>query len=320
MNNKDFLQSWDWGKFQESLGAKIWRLNFNNQILALVIKKELLFGLNYLYIPRGPVIKKADKKSFKNFLEEVKKIAEQEKSVFLKIEPVEIDDDSKNILNDFNFKKSDEIQPLKTLLIDLSKSEDEILGKMEHDTRYSIRVAQKRGVVIKKSFGAIQEEKKRMLEIFYEMFKETARRNKIVIYPEKYFRNFFDFVNDIDMGIFNAYLEGNPIASAIIFFYNNQAFYLYAASKTGYGRYSAPSLILWEAILEAKKKGCRNFDFWGISFDNKNWRGITDFKKSFGGKEYEYFGARDYIFNAPLYKLYQFFNKIRKSWRKISRF
>lgn len=320
-NNPEFLQSWDWGEFQKSLGAKIWRLDCGNQIFALLLRKELPLGFNYLYTPRGPVINKLSEENLQNFLKQVKEIAKREKSIFLKIEPTKVNVVLEKILAKNAFIKGDEVQPLETLVIDLVKSENEILKKMEHDTRYAIRTAAKRGVVIKSSSGLSREEKEKILEAFYKTLQETARRNKIIVYSKRYFEKLINLSGDIRLEIFTAELEGKTIAFAVILFYNNRAFYLYAASESGYGRYNAPSLILWEAILAAKKGGMKNFDFWGFSDNrNKHWAGHSAFKKSFGGERLEYPGAWDYVFNRPLYFVYRFFGKTRKLWRKISRF
>jgi lipid II:glycine glycyltransferase (peptidoglycan interpeptide bridge formation enzyme) len=55
--------------------------------------------------------------------------------------------------------------------------------------------------------------------------------------------------------------------------------------------------ILWEAILEGKRRGCRWFNFWGVVGDdqeNHPWFGLSRFKKGFGGEEVWYLHARDY--------------------------
>jgi lipid II:glycine glycyltransferase (peptidoglycan interpeptide bridge formation enzyme) len=65
----------------------------------------------------------------------------------------------------------------------------------------------------------------------------------------------------------------------------------------------ASYLIQWEAILDAKIKGFKFYDFWGV--DEKKWPGITRFKTGFGGKEVEYVGAWDYVFQPGWYWIYR---------------
>ncbi len=308
----EFLQSWSWGEFQKKMGVKIWRLNAANNLQALVLKKNLPMGKSYLYIPRGPYIKDLDvfleaPEIIGEFLEKIKKIARQEKAVFLKIEPLDNNQKLADFFNQRGFVKSDKVQPVKTRLIDLSLSEEKILASMEHDTRYAIRAAQKRGVEIVKDIDT---------DALYDLLQETSARQKIKIYSREYFQYLFSGQGDIKVEIFLAGLEEKPIAGALILFYHKRAVYLYAAYKSGYGKFNAPSFILWEAIKEAKKRGADYFDFWGVDEDNENWAGLTAFKKSFGGKEYVYPGARDYVLDGKFYLMYKWGKKLRDFFEK----
>ena len=84
-NNGSFLQSYQWGEFQKSLGRSFWRIE-EEKIKALVIKYELPLVGNYLYCPRGPV-EEPSNKDWSKFLGKIKQIAEKEKSIFFKVEP-----------------------------------------------------------------------------------------------------------------------------------------------------------------------------------------------------------------------------------------
>ncbi|MCK4967595.1 MAG: peptidoglycan bridge formation glycyltransferase FemA/FemB family protein, partial [Candidatus Aenigmarchaeota archaeon] len=98
-----FLQSWEWGNFQQKLERKVWRLAVvttkTEQIvlLALIIKHNLSLGKSYLYCPRGPLWLINDKKIdqqkklriYSLFIEQIKKISQQEKSIFLRNEPTQ---------------------------------------------------------------------------------------------------------------------------------------------------------------------------------------------------------------------------------------
>ena len=176
--SESFLQSWEWGEFQKRVGRKAWRLgiyevvlNNKNEIdklqitkliaVILIVKYDLPFGRSYFYCPRGPVanklkIKNYESKIFNILFSEIKKIAKKEKSLFLRIDPpIEMNRElimsllKKVCLPDGRgiseiFKKSrSEIQPKNTLLLDLVKSEEELLNDMKHKPRYNIRLAGK---------------------------------------------------------------------------------------------------------------------------------------------------------------------------------
>ena len=81
--------------------------------------------------------------------------------------------------------------------------------------------------------------------------------------------------------------------------------------------------ILTTAIFDAKEKGFKTFDFWGIAPENAKkdhpWAGFTEFKKSFGGTPVHYTGTYDYPINKPKYILYKSLRKINLVKRKLTR-
>jgi len=282
---KSFLQSKKWADFQKSLNRKNWRIQDVN-----IIKIDLPLNKNYLYSPRC-----GDDFLSISFLDEVKKLARQENSIFLKIELGIAVDEKK--LQELGFTESKQIQPNKTLILDISKSEKELLNEMHQKTRYNIRLAEKKGIVIEKS--------KKSFEDFWELVQKTTKRDNFKPHPKRYYRKIMH-VPGIEL--FIAKYDNKVVAANIILFYKGTAFYLHGASDYKYRNLMAPHLLQWHQVLEAKKQGCNKYDFWGI--DSKKWPGVTRFKKGFNGKEITYFGAYDLVFNSFWYKIYNIARKI----------
>ena len=307
--NKDsFLQSWDWGIFQEKIGRKVYRFASDN-VAASVLEFNLPFNQKYWYIPYGPIYKNNSLEDFFDFFISLKEIALKQGIAFLRFDPqLEFSSEYYKKMKEAGFFVSKEVQPKETLVIDLLKSDEDLLRDMEHDTRYSIRSAQKRNIIIK---IYEKEEKSHIFEFFWKIFQETNKKHNLKTYTKKYFESLLSLNSDCHSEIFTAELENKIIAAAIIIFYGTQASYLYAASLPGFGKYNAPSLILWTAFKEAKKKGCKNFDLWGISNLNKKWAKFTQFKRSFGGKEITRIGAWDYPINRPFYWFYRLLKVFR---------
>ncbi len=277
----NFLQSKKWEELQKAVGRKVWRIGET-----LVIQHDLPFKKNYLYSPRGPI------GLMDEFLNKVKEIAQKEKSIFLKIEP-----DLNFNQNISNFEKSDkEIQPSKTIVLNISKSEDELLGQMHSKTRYNIRLAQKKGIEIEESQN---------IDSFIKLLKETARRDKFYLHPDDYYRKIFQNLNGIKL--FLAKRGNEIIAGNLVLFFNQEAIYLHGASDHNFRQYMAPYLLQWYSILEAKKNQLIRYDFYGIN--EIKWPGITRFKKGFGGKEINYSGSYNFVFSSFWYVLY---NLIRR--------
>lgn len=317
------LQSYDWGEFQEKLGRKVWSFAILNddEIIAsaLITKHNLPLGKSYLYCNRGVVTNfqlEENKKFWKLFLDEVQEIARGENSIFFRMDPEWESEKSKKLSKDLGFLKSKkEINPKNTLILDISKSEEEILKQMHSKTRYNIRLSDRRGVKIRISDGNSND-----FEGFWKLMEETAQRDGFRSHPKDYYRKQIEFFSKNDLiKLFVAELEGKIIAATIVSFYSLNAVYLHGASSYEHRKYMAPHLIQWEAIKEAKRRGCKYYDFWGIEgsdqgskIKDQNWKGITRFKKGFAkefGIEKNYIGAYDFTLHKIWYQIYNLIKK-----------
>ena len=250
-----------------------------------------------------------------------------------------------------NFKKSpNEIQPKNTLILDLTKSEEELLKKMKQKTRYNIRLAEKKGVRIRNYELRITNHEyfRKKFEKFWELVKETSRRDKFAPHDKNYYwkmlKNLSGEKDGIRNGIprhwmsekasknFNlqaklylAEYKNRIITANIVLSFGDFCVYLHGASSNKYRNVMAPYLLQWRQILDAKKTGCKSYDFWGIDslksqipnpksqINSKfnDWSGITRFKKGFGGQERNYIGTYDLVFDWKKYYAYKFFRKIK---------
>ncbi|MFC1598710.1 lipid II:glycine glycyltransferase FemX [Patescibacteria group bacterium] len=282
-----FLQSWHWGEFQRSLGRKVWHLDLDGEYF-LVIKMDLPFNKNYLYLPR--VNNKLDKKQISTLIQ----LAKTEKSIFIRVEPV------KQNLVEFGFKAVASVQPKKTLLLDLQKSEEDLLLEMHQKTRYNIRLATKKGVNI---VEGTQDD----LTVFYELIADTYKRKKINIYNQDYYKKLI--INFSKAKIYLAKFQEKTLTANLILFYGDTVTYLHGGSSQEHKNLMAPHLLQWEVIKIAKEQGYKFYDFWGI--DEIKWPGVTRFKKGFGGIEAEYQGAFDLVTDNLWYLSYQIVKKFR---------
>jgi lipid II:glycine glycyltransferase (peptidoglycan interpeptide bridge formation enzyme) len=287
-----FLQSFEWGEFRKRLGHKVFYLK-RDWGQALIIKFKLPFKKNYLYSPRGPLLINFDQKNIGNFLKDIKELGKEEKSIFFRYEPISFDK-LKEIT--IEAKKVKDFQPSKTLILDLSISETEILNEMHYKTRYNIRLAYKKGVKVR--LGDLNE-----VEKFLKLLKETAKRKRIKIYSEDYYYKLLSLNKDFAKLFFAEY-EKKILAANIVIFFGDTVTYLFGGSSKEHRNLMAPHLLQWEIISQAKKEGYKFYDFWGI--DEKKWPGVTRFKLGFGGRIITYPGTYDLVFNSFIYQLYNF--------------
>ncbi len=296
-----FLQSWEWGDFQKEVNHLVKRYGvYNNERLETVFslfEKPLFLGKRYFYCPRW---------DFKNFsgsknelIDEIKKIVKEQKGAFMRTdlgeEPVGI----KNV-----FKKTIDVQPSKTRILDLGKSEDDLLREMHQKTRYNIRLASRKGVEI---VGATLDNVDKYFEDFWKLMETTTERDNFRSHNKNYYRKMLDvpFTK-----LYLAKYGDKVLAGAIVSFFGDTSTYIHGASSNDMRNLMAPYLLQWEMIKSAKGRSCSYYDFYGV--DELKWPGVTRFKKGFGGQEIYYAGTYDFIFCSVFYSLYSFLRKLRR--------
>jgi len=327
------LQSWDWAEFQAGRQQKIYRFEVkdNEKTVAQMFlwKHRFLVGQNGLYCPRGPVIideylenKEKLQQVLRILFEKVHQIAKENKSLLFRIDPNVIVDlgeiqkdiwkesfvvDEKNLwkqsFESLGLKRSErEVQPVHTIMLDLSKSEEELLKNMHQKTRYNIRLAKKKGVEVVESDDA---------QAFFKLLQQTTTRQKFGAYPVKYFQDILKLDNT---KLYLAKYQGKDIAGILCTYYKNTATYLFGASSDEFRNVMAPHLLQWTAIKDAKENGFEFYDFWGAARKDskikqeKSWIGITRFKQGFDQDQpiFGYLGAYSYTYRPIVLKIWNF--------------
>lgn len=310
---KTFLQSWNWGEFQQRMGNKIWRLGvFNNGYpisIILAVKIRARRG-TFLLIQHNVCFSEM-------LLKKLKEIAKEENCSFIRMAPLlDRNKENKKLFKDLGFKKA----PMHasayeaTWKLDLTPPEDALLAQMRKTTRYLIRQAEKNpDVVIEKS------EKSSDLAIYQKLNKAIASRQHFTPFSDEYLKNEFDiFTDDGQAQLFLGKYKRETAAAALVIFWQGTGFYHQAASLPQFAKFSVPYLLQWAAIKEAKKRGCRAYDFWGY-VDPKSrhpWAGPTLFKMGFGGEVHQYIETQD----LPLswkYRPIHFFEALRRIKRGL---
>lgn len=285
-----FFQSYNWGEVEKSLGFPVVRFGlFNDKNLVSVcqvVDVKAKRG-HYIYLRHGPVFKKFSNEEFSFFLNFFETFAKERNASFIRLSrfPKTVETDE-NYFSQKGFKKA-AIQTIDAevcWLLDITKSEEELLKNMRKSHRYLIKKAPTYNIEIVKSTNP------KDLENFLPLYKHLSLRKHFVAH-KGIIEEFETFVKDNQMLLFLAYYEKNLIAGAMIAFVGNTAIYRHSTSDENFKHIPASYLIQWEAIKEAKKRGIKLYNFWGIApenMPNHPWRGITLFKTGFGGM-YEYF-------------------------------
>lgn len=320
---KTFLQSWNWGEFQQKNKNKIWRFGiFENDNLvgiALVIKFSAKRGTFFL-VPHGPVVKNGIQsikyETLKILTNKLKEIAKKERVDFIRFSPIwERTDENTKVFSSLGFKFAPfHSHPEASWKLNILPTEEDLLSQMRKTTRYLLRQAQKdEDIEIIKSNGIDD------VEIFNKLHLEVVKTQKFIPFSLNYFKKEFEsFNNDGQISILFAKYKGEFVAGAYVIFWSNIGFYHHAALLPKYHKIPLAYLLQWEAIKEAKSRGCALYDFWGY-VDPKTqakhpWAGPTLFKMGFGGQKYEYVKTQDFIISSKYWLSYtiEVLRKIRR--------
>lgn len=329
----DFLQSKEWLAFQRKVGRKGFDFE-KEEFSARLIEHELPIVGRYMYVPRGPLMEISNNQfpnsdaQIKNGMGELIELAKKENAGWIRIEPVTIEvlNLIKDIIAEKIVKAPYDVQPKEVFVLDISKSQAELLAEMKSKTRYNISVAQKKGVVVsacsKNSINCMQIEME-----FLRLTKEMASRQGILAHPESYYKKMLESFPAEMFSIYVAEYEGHIIAANLVLFYGETATYLHGASGNDHRNVMAPFLLQWKAILDAKKRGCTKYDFGGVKIMNNkkpitnNWEGITNFKLGFSPntKPFVFPGTYDIVINSRSYALYRGLQKAKMLIKKFKK-
>ncbi|MEX0617165.1 MAG: peptidoglycan bridge formation glycyltransferase FemA/FemB family protein [Candidatus Woykebacteria bacterium] len=316
-----FLQSFAWGQFQKQIENKVYRFGvFDSEKLVGVVSAQKVKAkfASFLYVPWGPLIKDWEKQKVEPLLNKLAKIAKEDNLDFVRLEPRVIGGSEAEILERGGFRQSRFFtQPECTSIMNLSKSEEELLSAMSDSTRYNVGMVERKGVKVR--IGNSED-----IGIFEKLLKETASRHQFTVdIKPGYYRKQYEILSEKGiMKVLVAEYNGQPLAAALVVFYGDTATYLHAASSRTQPKLRAPYLLVWKVMLEGKKRGFKYFDFWGVAPENAGenhpWSGVTSFKMSFGGERICY----SPVFDLPTSNKYlfaKFIENIRKPVRKILR-
>jgi peptidoglycan pentaglycine glycine transferase (the first glycine) len=312
------MQTTAWGELKASFGWKAVRISTGEEggrVGAQVLFRRLPFGYSLAYIPKGPLspVNERNQEEYHQaslgvLLEEVDEVCRQERVIFLKVEPDLINGKSRSIPEGF-IASSHSIQPQRTILVDLDGDDRALLARMKQKTRYNIRLAQKKGVIVRASTDA---------ERFHQLMRITGERNQFGVHSGAYYRRALDLFGEVgSCQLLVAEFEGETLAALMAFAHGSRAWYFYGASSSRLRELMPAYLLQWEAMRWAQERGCKQYDLWGVpdeeeevleaQFDRRAdglW-GVYRFKRGFGGRLARAAGPWDRVYNPALYSLYR---------------
>ncbi|HOZ56164.1 MAG: Lipid II:glycine glycyltransferase [Parcubacteria group bacterium ADurb.Bin316] len=299
----EFLQSGEWGELLKKDNGKVFRIGIEEHgklVGVASFVKKTVFGFNYFFCPRGPVVAESEKLKVASFLfAEIEKAAKREKAIFFRFEPI-FNIQSREL--GVKLKRSVDVEPSKTAIVNLEKDEEKLLSAMHPKTRYNIRLAEKRGVKIK-------EGGKDDFDNFWRIMKETVARDGFRLHSKGHYQKMLELDNSF-VRLFLAEYNSRIVAAVLSVFFGDTITYVHGASANKDRNVMAPYLLHWHIIKLGKSLGYKYYDFNGI--DEHKWPGVTRFKIGFGGAEVDRPGTFDLVLKESGYNIYKILRSIRR--------
>ena len=320
LEEANFLQSWDFYEFHISRGKKVVR--------KLVMDEDRIVGAyagvvetarrgTYMAIAGGPLINWNDSKMVKLVFNDIREEGSKAGCVFVRVRPqLELSKKSLKIMQDNGLKRAPMYLSVEYAgILNLRKSEEEILAGASQGFRRKLRKALKNDIDIEIS------DSNEAIADFCKLEKLHAERQKYVAFSSDFLKKQFEaFRNGGEVLIYTAKKDKKILAQNFIIFYGPEASYHYGVSSELGTKYSAAPLLHLKAMEEARNRGCKRYNLWGIvEKDETSHRfyGVSEFKRSFGCEEYRYTPAHDMILKPTKYKLTEVVEKVRKKVRHV---
>ena len=300
------LQSEAWANARKRMGIE----TINLEGFLLTLHKIPFTDFKIGYLPRS---KTPDKK----MLQKLYEFGKKNKLIFIKIEPYVERSSNKETMKQFNNLtiSPHPLFPAWTQVLDLNKSEEDLLKSFHPKTRYNIRLAGKKGVAVR------EDSNDEGFEKFAQLYFETTKRQKYFGHDYKYHKNVWNNLKNKISHILIAYYNDIPLAAYQLWYLDGVIYYVYGGTSELHRNLMASNLLMWEAIKLGKKLGAEKFDMWGSlgpNYDaNDPWSGFTRFKEGYTTKFTEFVGSYDLVINPVLYKSYNFIYSLREIYLKL---
>jgi peptidoglycan pentaglycine glycine transferase (the first glycine) len=318
MASGDFLHDWAWAEVAAFDGQpqRRYLLEEDGAIVALVAAQErpLWRGRTFWYVPHGPVLDYADPRAadrLRALTMGLREVARRHGAIAVKLEPrLEADVPELAALGGRGLRRlPDTLQVGQTRIVDLV-DDDALLARFDKDTRYSVRRAEREGVVVEITVDAGETA---AVDALHELVGETQRRAGFPMPPlERYRVAWRALAAAGRAAILEARHEGTLLASGMVVFEGQRSYYLFSGSRReerGQPKRYASYALQWAMMRLARDRGAGQHDLWGIAPANAGpehaWHGVGLFKKGFGGRAVAWAGSWDLVVDPTLYRVRQ---------------
>jgi peptidoglycan pentaglycine glycine transferase (the first glycine) len=286
------LQLWGWGESKRENGWTAHRFVSVDEGMWVAGCQILMWAIPKLdrkiaYIPRGPVVV-PDTDRARELLTQITDWARDHQALYVRVEPAWVKCD----MGRGWVRSRHHVQLPETYVIDLAKTEEELLEPMSRKHRQYIRKSERDGVTTRRVDG-------QSLAEMYEIYLDTAKRAGFGIHTRRYYE-----ILHAELGgnsyLYYAEYEGKPVAFLWLATAGETAYELYGGVNLQGSEIKANYFLKWHAISVMKERELKIYDFNGRLNE-----GVSRFKDGFGPMAVDYIGTWDYPINTMTYHAWE---------------
>jgi len=288
------LQTAGWGELKAATGWNVRRFVLEGGV-AQVLLKPLPLGLSVAYAPRGPLVAP---EHLGEAIAALREALARERCASLLCDPEAPDDPAlRASLARTGVSASPVfVQPRRTLLMDLSKGDEELFAAMRKKTRQYIHKAERAAVVTEES---------RDVDRFMKVLSAVGQRDRFAIRSREYCETLLSAFGDRALLMF-ARIGDEDTGAMLLVRMADRAWELYGGWSGAHGEARPFYLLKWRAMLRMRQLGVRRYDMYGLADSADDpLAGVENFKLGYGGEVVEWIGALETPVRKALYPLWQ---------------
>lgn len=301
-----FLQSAFYARMQEKDGKTVVCFIISDEHIPIgcgvAVRYTAPGGLNFLYLPYGPVMRDWDNATYELLERFFQPIAKRLKCTFVRLDApgIELLESVKPVSNEL--AKTASLQPRAEWLLDISPAEETVWMGFHKHARYNVRLAERAQAEVR-----VRTPDETPLDDFYSLMQTTGNRDNFGIFSRDYYRAYLSTLREEEGFSVLVRIDGKPAAVGLFVVHDGQAHYVFAGSSDEFRKIAPAYAVIWAGIQEAKKRGCSLFNFGGVTDEVKSQDlgGVTAFKMRFGGYKVVHGNPVDLIYKPLRYRLFR---------------
>jgi lipid II:glycine glycyltransferase (peptidoglycan interpeptide bridge formation enzyme) len=299
------LQSWAWGEVQSRAGWTVERVRLDGGAMASVLVRGV-GPVREAYVPRGPV------PPTHTSMEALVAWARTKRFARLRVEPEALAEFA-HVLGELGFTKAEATQPANTRIVPLGEPAS-VLAAFDRGTRYNIRLAERRGVLVEEGADAA---------VLAQQSAAVEEREAINLPRQGYYELLLALLPWCRTYVARHPTTGEALCAVLVARHDGRGYNLFAGRSGAHADLKANDLAHWRAIGACAEAGLADYDLWGIppagAGADHPWHGLGQFKKGFGGTEVDYAGAWELILSETGSRLIALEKKARGRIRGLKR-